>query len=82
MQETWYVLEDGTAVHPAEVRMNDAGRLEHDRGLVAMRGPDVAATRGVDPDEQRSAPVARVSDERADPPEQARRARPYKTRGA
>lgn len=38
-RETWYVLEDGTAVHPSEVSPNEDGRLAHKSGLVDMR-PD------------------------------------------
>lgn len=48
MRETWYVLEDGSAVNPNEVAPNDNGRLVHASGaLVAMRG-DVPSSRGVD----------------------------------
>lgn len=46
MQETWYVLEDGSVVHPSEV---DHANMTHKKGKVAMRG-DVPATRGVEVD--------------------------------
>lgn len=52
MRETWYVLEDGTAVHPREVAPNEAGRLAHKSGLVAMRDDgETPRSRGVDVDE-------------------------------
>lgn len=50
MRETWYVLEDGTAVHPSEVAADKNGALAHKKGLVAMRG-DTPRSRGVDIDE-------------------------------
>lgn len=51
MLQTWYVLEDGSVVPPKEVRRNAAGRLAHERGLVAMR-PDgeTPRSRSVDVD--------------------------------
>jgi hypothetical protein len=52
MRETWYKLEDGRIVNPAEVSTREDGRLIHESGvLVAMRG-DVPFTWGVDPAEQ------------------------------
>jgi hypothetical protein len=53
MFEAWFVLEDGTAVDPAEVTYKD-GRLVHANGFVAMRAPDLPWSRGVDADEERS----------------------------
>lgn len=48
MRETWYVLEDGSAVDPREVTSDDNGKLVHSSGVaVAMRG-DVPSSRGVD----------------------------------
>lgn len=47
MRQTWYVLEDGRAVDPAEVKMDARGRLVHPDGVVAMRG-DVPWSRNVD----------------------------------
>jgi hypothetical protein len=48
-RETWYVLEDGSVVSPAEVSTNDKGALVHKSGVaVAMRG-DAHSSRGVDP---------------------------------
>ena len=50
MQTTWYVLEDGSPVDPAEVSPRADGRLVHASGkLIAMRSPDCPMTRGVDP---------------------------------
>ena len=46
--ETWYVLEDGNPVDPAEVVTRPDGRLEHPAGLVAMKG-DVPRSRSIDP---------------------------------
>lgn len=49
MRETWYVLEDGTPVHPSEVAPNEDGRLAHKSGLVAMRDDgETPRSRGVD----------------------------------
>ena len=51
MRETWYVLEDGTAVHPSEVAPNEAGVLAHKSGLVAMRADgETPRSVGVDVD--------------------------------
>lgn len=53
MRETWYVLEDGTAVHPDEVAPDEAGKLTHKSGAaVAMRG-DTPSSRSVDASEDR-----------------------------
>jgi hypothetical protein len=54
MRETWFVLEDGRAVDPAEVWTDEAGRLMHADGPIAMRSPDCPMSRGVDPEEERS----------------------------
>lgn len=52
MRETWYVLEDGTAVPPSEVAPNDKGALAHKNGLVAMRDDgETPRSRGVDVDD-------------------------------
>jgi len=54
MRETWYVLDDGSAVDPREVVRSADGRLGDRNGVaVAMRG-DVPMSRGVDPDEERA----------------------------
>lgn len=74
MPETWYVLESGRAVSPAEVQRGDDGRLIHVDGPVAMRG-DVPMTRSVDPE----AEAAKYATREAKPAEPARG---YKTRGA
>ena len=74
MRETWYVLEDGRAVDPAEVEMID-GRLAHAEGLIAMRSPDVPMSRSVEPDEERARYMTREAK-----PEAPKRG--YKTRRA
>lgn len=75
MQATWYVLEDGTAVDPAEVAPDKKGALRHKSGAaIAMRG-DVPQSRGVDPDEERAKAAPRARDMRSEEPRQ-----PYRTR--
>lgn len=69
MRETWYVLEDGTAVHPGEVAPNEDGRLAHKSGLVAMRDDgETPRSRGVDVDEPEAEkqPTAEESQAAAD----------------
>jgi hypothetical protein len=74
MRETWYVLEDGRAVDPAEVAPAEGGRLVHTSGaLVAMRG-DVPSSRSIDPEQERAKYTTRDM--------QAAPARGYKTRKA
>ena len=46
MAKVWYVLEDGSAVDPAEVTTGENGMLFHKRGTVAMRG-NVPSSRGI-----------------------------------
>jgi hypothetical protein len=53
MQETWYVLEDGSVADPNECEPDQNGRLAHKRGLVAMRG-QAYSSRGVNADEERA----------------------------
>lgn len=50
MRDTWYVLEDGTAVDPSQCVWDGKGNvLTHAGGqLVAMRAPGVPMSRGVD----------------------------------
>ncbi|MGE4044470.1 MAG: hypothetical protein AB7F35_06430 [Acetobacteraceae bacterium] len=78
MQETWYVLENGTAADPNDVAPTGDGRLMHKSGvLVAMRG-QVPASRGVDPEAERAKAAAPKSrDMKADGPR-----RGYTTREA
>jgi hypothetical protein len=68
MRETWYVLEDGNVVDPADVAPDGAGVLRNQDGVaVAMRG-QVPWSRGVDdPDAERDKAAAqrRAEDERA-----------------
>lgn len=92
MRETWYVLEDGSKVHPSEiVRDKKTGGLVHKSGVaVAMKG-DVPHSYSVDPDEERAKSKKKAP---ADPPivdpedGQAKDAQPeeqkrgYKTREA
>lgn len=54
-QQTWYVLEDGSAADPSEVTSDAKGVLRHKDGMaVQMRG-DVPRSRGVDPEQERKA---------------------------
>lgn len=63
MRETWYVLEDGTAVHPSEVAPNKDGRLAHKSGLVAMRDDgETPRSRGVDVDDTGKQPFGGKGD--------------------
>lgn len=55
MRETWYVLEDGSAVDPREVDFNEDGKLAHKNGLVKMRFPDCPWSRSVDVDKKSKA---------------------------
>lgn len=81
MRDTYYVLEDGTAVHPSEVAPNEDGRLAHKSGLVAMRDDgETPRSRGVDVDEA-APPKATVDMRPAAPPAPVSK-RPYKTRQA
>lgn len=75
MRATWYVLEDGTAVDPAECTTNGDGYgMTHESGaLVAMIAPDCPKTTGVDIDET-------TADMTAEKPAPAKRSG-YKTRG-
>jgi hypothetical protein len=58
MRETWYVLEDGRVVDPAEVLSDDVGDMHHKSGVyVAMRG-NAYSSRSVDPDEERAKAAA------------------------
>lgn len=79
--ETWFVLEDGSATHPRDVKRGPKGALQHKDGRpVAMRG-DVPRSRSVDPGEEaaKSKPVVKPATEtREFAPEAPRRT--YKTR--
>lgn len=88
MRETWYVLEDGTAVHPSEVSLNKDGALAHKNGMVQMRG-ETPRSRGVDPDEERAKakpaakpelPPAKAKDMQPEEPVSAYKTRETKTR--
>lgn len=70
MRETWYVLEDGTAVDPAECASDEKGRLTHRSGAkIAMRFPDCPMSKSVDPKAERAkAAVAKnAAETTADP---------------
>lgn len=63
MRETWYVLEDGTAVHPSEVAPNETGALAHKSGLVAMRDDgETPRSVGVDVNDTGSRPFGGKGD--------------------
>lgn len=92
MRQTWYVLEDGTPVHPSEVAPNEDGRLAHAAGLVAMRDDgETPRSRGVDVDETAPKPVPApapaapkaTTEMRPAPPPKPQAKKPgYKTRRA
>jgi len=48
MRETWYVLEDGTAVDPREVSIEPSGALRHASGALVAVGPHGPRSRSVD----------------------------------
>ena len=54
MRETWYVLEDGKIVDPAEVAPDDTGVLTHSSGVAVSYRNGVPVSYGVDPDEERA----------------------------
>ena len=51
MRDTWYVLEDGSRVHPSEVAPDKSGVLTHKNGPVAIGSHGNPRTAGVDVDE-------------------------------
>lgn len=67
MRETWYVLEDGNVVDPAECSTDDKGVISHASGVkVAMRMPDCPMSRSVDVDAERAkAEAAKLAAEAA-----------------
>lgn len=77
-RETWYVLEDGTAVDPSECSADEKGVLTHKSGAgVAMKLPDCPRSRSVDPDEER----AKAKPSRKDmKPDEEPKPRGYRTR--
>lgn len=72
MRETWYVLENGTAVDPNEVAPDGAGVLRHSSGQAVAVGPHGPRSRSVEVPE--AAPPA--ADRQMKPAAGAR----YKTR--
>lgn len=55
MQDTWYILEDGTSADPNEVAPDENGILRHRDGLaVAIGTHGNYRSRGVDPEEERA----------------------------
>lgn len=58
MRATWYILEDGSTVDPAECSPDKSGALAHKSGVkVKMRSHDCAMTTGVDVDEAAPKPA-------------------------
>ena len=54
MRETWYVLENGSAIDPKDVTADKSGVLRNKAGMaVAMRG-DAHSSRSVDPKAERA----------------------------
>lgn len=55
--ETWYVMEDGAAGDPREIRCGKDGRLHHKDGRAVAYRPDgvTPRSRGIDPDAERKA---------------------------
>ena len=59
MRETWYVLEDGSALDPKDVTADKSGVLRNKSGMaVAMRG-DAHSSRSVDPELERAKTTSR-----------------------
>lgn len=54
MRETWYVLEDGTAADPKEVKPDDKGVLRHSNGMAVAVGPHGPKSTGVDVEAERA----------------------------
>lgn len=76
MNETWYVMTDGTSGDPALIGTTEDGLLVHEDGRRVAYGPHGPLSRGcVDVDAERAAYQSRELR-----PEQPRRG--YKTRGA
>lgn len=60
MRATWYVLEDGSVVDPAEVAHDESGQLVHKNGgRVAMRG-QTPSSRSVDVESASRVPSTRT----------------------
>ena len=71
MRETWYVLENGSCVHPREVSPDDKGRLVHVSGVaVEMRG-EVPRSQGVDAADEPERAAVDKKDVQADRPKRA-----------
>lgn len=47
--ETWYVLDDGDVVSPADVEVGKGGALKHADGRAVQMKGDVPRTRSIDP---------------------------------
>lgn len=53
MQDTWYVLEDGSSADPRQVAPDDKGVLRHSNGMaVAIGAHGNHRSRGVDVDQK------------------------------
>lgn len=55
---TWYVLEDGNAADPRDVRPGGDGKLRHKDGRGVAYAPHGPRSRMVDPDAERAAAKA------------------------
>ena len=67
MRATWYILEDGSTVDPADCSPDDAGSLTHNSGVkVQMRSHDCPMSTGVDVDDSGKPPFAGKGDHDGD----------------
>lgn len=57
MPETWYVMEDGSAGDPREMKRGKDGKLSHGDGRKVAYAPHGPRTRGVDVDVERESPA-------------------------
>lgn len=63
MRATWYILEDGSTVDPADCSPDDAGVLTHKDGVkVKMRSHDCPMSTGVEVDDSGKRPFAGKGD--------------------
>lgn len=76
MRETWYVLDDGTAVDPREVSTEPSGALRHASGAFVAIGPHGPRSRSVDLSELQPPEPPAVADRQMIPAPGRR----YKTR--
>jgi hypothetical protein len=84
-RETWYVIEDGAAVDPAEVKPDAKGVLRHKSGAAVAYSVHGPRSRSVDPDDERlkvaaEAAAKQKEREKAKDMKPQETARGYKTR--